>query len=106
MWACERVGARVRVANAACGACEYCMRTCMRARVRTCVRACVCEVKRGDVPTPVVVADVGTIEANRLQLRLECSNDCISGSVGHHQCYINWSSAPYPSYIQTFKRIR
>ena len=28
------------------------------------------------------------------------------GSVGHHQCYINWSSAPYPSYIQTFKRIR
>ena len=28
------------------------------------------------------------------------------GSVGPHQCYINWSSAPYPSYIQTFKRIR
>ena len=30
---------------------------------------------------------------------------CIE-SVGHHQCYINWSSAPYPSNIQTFKRIR
>ena len=66
-------------------------------------------------------------------LRLECSIDCINGSVGHqqnifrsfshsafclknkfqtnviyiflldqwvtshHQCYINWSSAPYPS---------
>ena len=28
------------------------------------------------------------------------------GLVGHHQFYINWSSAPYPSYIQTFKRIR
>ena len=27
------------------------------------------------------------------------------GSVGHHQYYINWSSAPYPSYIQTFKII-
>ena len=68
-------------------------------------------------------------------LRLECSIDCISGSVGHqqnifrsfshcqfllknkfqtnvsgsvghHQCYINWFSAPYPSYIQTFKIIR
>ena len=69
-------------------------------------------------------------------LRLECSIDCISGSVvhqqnifrlfshcqgffgrklknktkligsGHHQCYINWSSAPHPSYIQTFMRIR
>ena len=22
------------------------------------------------------------------------------GSVVHHQCYINWSSAPHPSYIQ------
>ena len=21
------------------------------------------------------------------------------GSEGHHQCYINWSSAPHPSYI-------
>ena len=38
-------------------------------------------------------------------LRLECSTDCISGSVGHHQCYINWSSAQHPSYIQTFMRI-
>ena len=73
-------------------------------------------------------------------LRLECSIDCISGSVGHpfiyflvyfltvsvsfeekiskkcnyknligsvghHQCYTNWSFAPYPSYIQIFKRI-
>ena len=28
------------------------------------------------------------------------------GSVGHHQCYINWSSAPYPSNIQAFKIIR
>ena len=30
----------------------------------------------------------------------------VIGSVGHHQFYINWSSAPYSSYIQTFKRIR
>ena len=28
------------------------------------------------------------------------------GSVGHHQCYINCYSAPHPSYIQTFMRIR
>ena len=26
--------------------------------------------------------------------RLECSNYCISWSVGHHQCYINWSPIP------------
>ena len=36
----------------------------------------------------------------------ECNYKNLIGSVGHQQCYINWSSAPYPSYIQTFKRIR
>ena len=38
-------------------------------------------------------------------LRLECSIDCISGSVGHQQFYINRSS-DHTHYTQTFKRIR
>ena len=29
-----------------------------------------------------------------------------SKSMGHHQCYINWYSAPHQSYIHTFMRIR
>ena len=33
-------------------------------------------------------------------------NFFLIGSVGNYQSYINWFSAPYPSYIQTFKRIR
>ena len=40
------------------------------------------------------------------QFSKKCNLKNLIGSVGHHQCYINWSSAPYPSYIQTFKRIR
>ena len=37
-------------------------------------------------------------------LRKKCIEKKLFGSVGHHQCYINWSSAPHPSYIQTFMR--
>ena len=33
----------------------------------------------------------------------KCNFKNVIGSVGHHLYYINWSSAPYPFYIQTFQ---